>query len=92
MIVSFHHKGLERFFRTGSTAGIQPEQAARLRLIITVLNRARSLSDVALPGLRLHALHGDRQGSHAVSVSADWRIVFRLTQGEVSNVDLTDYH
>lgn len=92
MIASFHHKGMQRLFSTGSTARIQPAHAARLRLILAVLNQATTLQDVALPGLRLHALRGDRQGWHAVSVSGNWRVVFRWLDGEVLDVDLIDYH
>lgn len=92
MIIRFRHKGLERLFVAGSTAGIQPSQVGRLRLILSVLNQAASLRDVGLPGLRLHPLKGALQGRHAVAVSGNWRVVFRFEDNDVTDVDLVDYH
>jgi proteic killer suppression protein len=71
MIKSFAHKGLERFFTTGSQAGIQAIHAKRLRLILALLNDANSLDDIHSPGLRLHSLKGDRAGFWAVTVQAN---------------------
>jgi proteic killer suppression protein len=45
-----------------------------------------------LPGLRLHPLIGDLKGFWAVTVRANWRIVFRFEDGHAYDVDLTDYH
>ena len=92
MIQSFRHRGLERFFSTGSTAGIQPNHAGRLRLILTALNQATNIPDMNLPGLRLHPLRGDRRGFWAVSVSGNWRVIFRFEDGDAFHVDLIDYH
>jgi len=92
MIQRFRHKGLEQFFTTGSTAGIQPAHTSRLRLILSVLNQATNIRDINLPGLRLHPLRGDRTGFWAVSVSGNWRVIFRFEEGDVLDVDLVDYH
>ena len=92
MITKFRHKGLETFFLTGSTAGIQSAQAKRLRLILTALNQAVSIQDLNLPGLRLHPLRGDRQGYWAVNVSGNWRVIFQFDDGDVFDVELVDYH
>ena len=66
MIISFIHKGLERFYLTGSKAGIQPEHASKLRRILTVLETAQVPDDMDLPGYRLHPLQGNRQGTWSV--------------------------
>ena len=92
MIQRFRHKGLERFFTTGSTAGIQASHSGRLRLILTALNQAAKVGDMNLPGLRLHRLRGNLQGFWAVSVSGNWRVIFRFGDGDVLDVDLVDYH
>ena len=63
MIRGFRHKGLARFFETGSKASIQAEHAPRLRLILGRLSAATSARDMGLPGLRLHQLVGDRKGT-----------------------------
>jgi len=92
MIQRFRHKGLEQFFTTGSTAGIQPAHNNRLRLILSVLNQATDIRDINLPGLRLHPLRGNKQGFWAISVSGNWRVTFRFEDGDILDVDLVDYH
>ena len=92
MILSFRHKGLERFFRTGSVAGIQAKHAKRLRLLLAQLDQAGRVSDMDLPGLALHALKGDRKGTWSVTVQANWRMTFRFDQGNAEVVNYEDYH
>jgi proteic killer suppression protein len=45
-----------------------------------------------IPGYRLHALKGELHGCYAVTVSANWRVVFRFEHGEALDVDYVDYH
>jgi toxin HigB-1 len=92
MIRRFTHKGLERFYRTGSKAGIQAKHADRLRLILSNLDQAESAEHMDLPGLALHQLKGERKGIWAVNVSGNWRITFRFTDGDADIVDYEDYH
>ncbi len=92
MIISFAHKGLERFFLSGSKTGIRPEHSKRLRLLLGCLNAAGEPRDMALPGLRLHELKGRLAGFWAVAVSGNWRLVFRFEGQNVCAVDYVDYH
>lgn len=92
MIRSFRHKGLEAFYLRGSRAGIRPDHAARLRLILTALDCARRPADMNAPGWRLHPPHGGLEGFHAVKVSGNWRVVFRFADGHGWDVDYVDYH
>ena len=92
MIRNFRHKGLAEFFAHGSRAGIQPSHAVKLRLILTALNCARQPADMSAPGWRLHALHGALRGFHAVTVAANWRVIFRFEAGDAGDVDYVDYH
>lgn len=92
MILSFRHKGLERFFATGSTRGIQPIHATRLRELLTALNVARGPQDLARPSWRLHGLSGNRVGFYAVTVQANWRLVFRFVGQDLELLDYIDYH
>jgi proteic killer suppression protein len=91
-IPKFGHKGLERFFLRGTTVGIQAKHARRLRLILGRLNVAREPRDMALPGLDLHPLKGERKGAWAFGVSGNWRITFAFSGPDVVNVDYEDYH
>jgi toxin HigB-1 len=92
MIKSFAHKGLDAFFHTGSRKGIQPVHASKLRIQLAVLNQAQIVSDVDVPGWRLHALKGDLNGFYAITVNANWRIIFRFIGTDVELVDYLDYH
>lgn len=92
MIVSFKHKGLERFYRSGSLAGVQAAHARRLQLILTNLDSAVQSSDMNLPGLRLHELKGDMKGIWSVVVNGNWRITFRFVGVNVELVNYEDYH
>ena len=92
MIRSFKHKGLERFFISCAKSGIRPEQAERLRLILAQLHASVSPGDIALPGLRLHELKGDRKGTWSVSVSGNWRVTFSFDGKDTVDVDYEDYH
>jgi proteic killer suppression protein len=91
-IKGFRHKGLQRFFATGSRAGIQAKHADRLRLILGRLNAAAHAQDMSLPGLGLHELHGPRKGTWAVKVSGNWRVTFGFIGKDADRVDYEDYH
>ena len=91
-ILKFGHKGLERFFIHGTTAGIKAKHVERLRLILGRLSVAAEPRDMALSGLQLHALKGDRKGSWAVSVSGNWRVTFKFSGSDIKDVDYEDYH
>lgn len=92
MIKSFRHRGLEKFFRTGSKAGIQPKHAGKLRLQLFALDNARLPEDMAAPGWRLHPLTGELKGHWAVSVSGNWRLTFMFEGEDALLVDYLDYH
>jgi proteic killer suppression protein len=92
VIRSFKHKGLERFFLTGAKAGVRPEQAERLRLILAQLHAAVAPEDMALPGLRLHQLKGHRKGTTSLTVSGNCRVTFSFDGKDALDVDYEDYH
>lgn len=92
MIKSFKHKGLHKFFTTGSTAGIKPQHAPRLEERLQALHTATVIDDMDLPGWRLHVLKGDKPRLWAVSVSGNWRVVFEFRDGHAYVVNYEDYH
>jgi proteic killer suppression protein len=64
----------------------------KLRYTLGVLGQAHTPQDVNLPGYVLHPLSGDLQGFWSVRVSANWRVIFRIENGDAFDVDLVDYH
>ncbi|MCU7935622.1 MAG: type II toxin-antitoxin system RelE/ParE family toxin [Candidatus Thiodiazotropha sp. (ex Dulcina madagascariensis)] len=91
MIVSFKRKGLKKFFESGGTAGIQAAHSTKIRDRLTFLHSATCIEDMDLPGYRLHALKGKLAGHWAINVSGNWRIVFKLENGDAYVVNYEDY-
>lgn len=92
MIVSFRHKGLKSLYEDGNRRYVQPGYADKLERILARLDEATVPGDMNLPGFRLHPLRGDRAGYWAVSVSGNWRVIFRFDGENACHVDLDDYH
>ncbi|MCP5109927.1 MAG: peptidase [bacterium] len=92
MIGSFRHRGLRRLYERGDTSRVRPDMLDRIRSILGRLDTAAAIQDMRIPSYRLHPLKGDLKGYWAVSVRANWRIIFRFEDGEVFDVDLVDYH
>jgi proteic killer suppression protein len=92
-IRSIRHKGLKRFIEYNDSREIRPDLVNRVRNILTALIAAPDIDGIkGLPGWRIHQLTGERSGTWSLSVSGNWRITFRLEEGEISNVNLEDYH
>lgn len=92
MIESFRHKGLRKLFEDDNRSGVRGDQVERIKNVLSMLAVAEKLADLDLLSLRLHALKGEFAGLHAVTVRANWRIVFRFENGDCHDVDLVDYH
>jgi proteic killer suppression protein len=92
MIESFKHRGLKRLYERGERSGIRPDLVETVERILTVLDAAITPQALDLPRYRLHQLKGDRKGYWAVTVRANWRIIFRFEDGHALEVELIDYH
>jgi toxin HigB-1 len=92
MIKSIRHKGLRRLYEEDSLRGVAAEHAVKLRDILARLDSAATVEDMNLPGFRLHQLKGEMKGFWAITVRADWRVVFRFDDHHVIDVDYIDYH
>ncbi|HET7313246.1 type II toxin-antitoxin system RelE/ParE family toxin [Salinisphaera sp.] len=92
MIKSFRHKGLKRYFESGSKAGIQPEHAKRLRMQLIALDTATAIEDMDIPGFKLHLLKGSNEGRWSIWVNGNWRVTFEFQEGNAFVLDYEDYH
>lgn len=92
MIESIRHKGLKRLFERGDRRKINPNHIQKVERILAQLDSADTLEHLRLPGYHLHELNGDLRDFYAVSVSGNWRIIFKYRDGKASDVDLVDYH
>ena len=92
MIESFRHRGLKRLYEQGDGSKVRADQLSRISDVLFHLDRAQAPGDLDLPGYRLHPLKGDRKGYWSVTISGNWRIIFRFKDGDAFEVDLADYH
>jgi proteic killer suppression protein len=92
MIVSFRHKGLQRFYESNARKGVPSELSPKIARILARLDVAKAPGQMDLPGWRLQPLKGDLQGFWSVWVSGNWRIIFRFQGSDVVQVDRVDYH
>jgi proteic killer suppression protein len=92
MVRSIRHKGLKRLYEKDDPRGVNREHAEKLRDILARLDVAATITDMDLPGFRLHLLKGGLQGFWAVTVRANWRVIFRFADGDALDVDYIDYH
>jgi proteic killer suppression protein len=92
MIKSFRHKGIKKFFDTGSTAGIQTKHKVKLRIQLTALDNAIRPEDMDAPGWQLHPLSKDLAGHWAISVNGNWRLTLTFEGENAVLVDYQDYH
>ncbi len=92
MIRSFRHRGLKALYEGGRSAKIASGHAAKLKRILTALDRSSGPDGMDLPGFRLHRLKGNLKSHYAVSVSGSWRVTFRFEDGHAVDVDYLDYH
>ena len=92
MIKSFKHKGLEKFYASGSPKGIQANHTKKLRMQLAALDTAQCIEDLDIPGYRLHQLKGSLRDLWSITVNANWRITFKFSDGNVYVVNYEDYH
>lgn len=92
MIRSFKHRGLKRLYEHGDRSGIRPDLRDTVEDILARLDAADAPQALNLPGYRLHPLKGDLNGFWAVTVRANWRVIFRFQGADALDVELIDYH
>lgn len=93
LIRSVRHRGLRRLLEDDDARGLRGDLVGRVRNILAALVSAADMDGVqGPPGWRIHQLTGDRAGTWSLSVSGNWRITFEIRNGEITNLDLEDYH
>lgn len=92
MIVSFRHKGLRLLYEKDDGSKLPPALLERIRSILSFLDASERVEDMDQPTLHLQPLKGDLRGKWAVTVRANWRIVFRYSEAGAEDIDFMDYH
>jgi proteic killer suppression protein len=91
VIKTIRHKGLKRLFENDDASGVNAEHVDKLRNILATLHAAPTVEHMDMPGFHLHRLKGEMRGFWAVTVRANWRVIFRF-DGGAEDVDYVDYH
>jgi proteic killer suppression protein len=92
LIQSIRHKGLRGVYEDDDPRGVNAEHVVKLRDILVRLDAAGGVADMDVAGFKLHPLKGDRRGFWAITVRANWRVIFRFENGDALDVDYVDYH
>jgi len=93
MIQTFADRETQQLFVTGKAKRLPPDIIRRAIRRLEYIHLANTLNDLRVPpSNRLHALKGDREGQHSISINEQWRICFRFIDGDAYDVEITDYH
>lgn len=92
MIRTIRHKGIKKLVQTNDRRGLNAEQLPRIVRVVALLDQATTPQDLDIPGYHLHTLRGDLQGFWSVRITGNFRLVFRMEDGDVFDIDLVDYH
>ena len=93
MIRSFRDKDTERLFSGERSRRLLPEVQRVVQRKLAMLDAAETLQDLRVPpGNRLEKLTGGREGQFSIRINDQWRICFRWQEGNVHDVEITDYH
>jgi proteic killer suppression protein len=90
-IKTIRHEGLKQLFEEDDPSGVNAEHVGKLKNILATLNAAPTVAHMDMPGFKLHPLKGQMKGFWAVTVRANWRVIFRF-DGDAEDVDYVDYH
>ena len=92
MIHRFHHRGLKILYDKDDRRGVHSELIEKTARVLARLDVATRPEQLKLPGFGLHRLEGDLAGYWSIAVRGDWRIIFRFDAGNITEVDLVEYH
>jgi proteic killer suppression protein len=92
VIRRFRHRGLRRLYEDDDRRELNAQQVEKIGRVLARLGSAAEPGHMNLPGWRLHPLKGEFAGFWSVTINGNWRIIFRFENGDVTDVDLVDYH
>ena len=92
LIGKFRNRGLRALYHDDDASGVSASSAAKIKRILAALEFADDLSQLVTPGWKVHPLKGSRAGIYSITVTANWRITFRLEGNTATDIDYEDYH
>jgi len=94
-IVSIKNKGLKLFYEQENASKLPSKYIGKIRQVLDALDNATNIQDfLDTPRGHPHKLKGDRKGTYAISVYANWRLTFEYNAEDKSihTLDFEDYH
>ncbi|WP_373511717.1 type II toxin-antitoxin system RelE/ParE family toxin [Persicitalea sp.] len=92
MIISFRHKGLQLFYEEGKGSKLPAAYLRKINRILDQLDAVTSIDDIQQMGSGIHKLTGNMANFWSISVTPNYRIIFRFEEGDIRDVDYIDYH
>jgi proteic killer suppression protein len=92
MILKFKNKGFKELFAHGRTGKIDKRMHKRIQMILDALDAAGAPSDMNVPGLDFHSLHGHDPTRYTVHVNGPWCVTFEFEGENANRVDFEQYH
>lgn len=92
-IKNFQHKALKRLYEDDDGSYLPASSVRKIKAILAALEFADTLAQVAtVPGWKLHPLKGGRKGAYSITVTANWRLTFRIEGNAITDINFEDYH
>lgn len=93
MIVTIKHKGVKLLWEKDDQSKLPAMQVGKIRRILTVLDTIKTLEPLKqIPGYKLHSLGGKFKGFWSITITGNYRIIFRFDNENVFDIDYLDYH
>lgn len=92
VIQSIRHKGLRNYYSEGDASKLPAQHLSKIKRILTALDAVTSEIDILALGSGIHPLKGDYKEFWSISVTGNYRIIFRFQPPDVYDVDYLDYH
>jgi proteic killer suppression protein len=84
---------LRRLYKSDNGRDLPSSMVEKISDILLAIDEAAHPDEVGLfPGWRLHPLKGELRGFWSVTVSGNWRVIFRFEEGDAFDLDFVDYH
>jgi len=94
-LVHFRHKGLRRLYESGDARGVPSAMADKVRKLLFAIETAEAMGQLGrFPGWKPHPLKGELKGYWSLTITGNWRLIFRYDEeaNTAVDIDLVDYH
>ncbi len=93
MIISFGNKETEMIWNGMRSKKLPNEIQDIARRKLRMLNNSQNMADLKIPpSNRLEKLKGTLKDVYSIRINDQWRIIFKWSNGNATEVAIVDYH